>query len=204
MKRKATTILAAATLVTLSAPAWSQDIGVYVGGSIGQVEYRAACEGVTFPCDEKDTAWRVAAGYQFNRHLAVELGYANLGGPKSGGSLALTSTTVEATSDTEVTAWDLSAIGSVPLVDRLFAYGRAGIYRAEVEGSSSLSVSGVTTSSSSVNESNTGVILGIGLKYEFLRSLAVRAEWQRYFEIAGRDGSDVDVDVLSVGLLYRF
>jgi hypothetical protein len=32
----------------------------------------------------------------------------------------------------------------------------------------------------------------------------VRAEWHRYFDVKGEGGRDLDVDVLSVGLLYRF
>ena len=197
-------LLAMGLLLELSASAaWSQDQGAYLGASIGQVEYRDGCRRVSVRCDEKDSSWRVFGGYQFNRYLAVELGYADLGGPKSSGAVPLITTSVELDSDAEVTAWDLNVIGSYPLVDKLFAYGRAGLYRAEVEGFSSSTFNGVTTRSS-VSETSTGVILGIGLKYEFLRSLAVRAEWHRYFDVAGEGGSDIDIDVLSVGLLYRF
>jgi OOP family OmpA-OmpF porin len=197
-------------LALVTSSAWSQDRGAYLGASIGQAEYQDGCAGVTLPCDEKGTAWRVFGGYQYNRYLAVELGYADLGGPKSSGVVALTGGTAEFSADSKITAWDLSALGSFPVVDRLSAYGRAGIYRAEAEGTSNftttgtVTVNGATSGSRSVSETSTGVILGIGLKYEFLRSLAMRAEWHRYFEVGGEGGSDVDVDVLSVGLLYRF
>jgi OmpA-OmpF porin, OOP family len=207
---KSTLTAAGLLLVLSSAPAWSQDHGAYLGASIGAVNYRDACGGITIPCDEKDTSWRVAGGYQFSRYLAVELGYADLGGPKSNGTLTLTTGTATLDTDSKVSAWDLSVLGSLPLVERLFAYGRAGIYRAEVESTThftttgGVTVNGATSGTSRISETNTGMVLGIGLKYEFLRSLAVRAEWQRYFDLEGSGGTDIDADVLSVGLLYRF
>jgi opacity protein-like surface antigen len=54
-----------------------------------------------------------------------------------------------------------------------------------------------------IDRTSTGGIVGIGLNYALLRSLAVRAEWHRYFDVKG-ENIDVDIDVLSVGLLYRF
>src|SRR5262245_58273028 len=117
--------VAGVLLMMSTSPAWPQDSGVYLGASSGQVEYRGGCADRAVSCDEKDGGLRGFGGYQFNRHVAVELGYADLGGPRStvatGGSYPVYVIT-------EVTAWDLSALGSFSLRDRLFAYGRAGIY----------------------------------------------------------------------------
>jgi len=198
--------LAVAFLLALwSFPAWSQDTGVYLGASIGQADYRDACGDVNVSgCDKTDTSWRVFAGYHFSRYFAAELGYADLGGPKLNGVATFPSgSSAPVSASTDVTAWDLSAIGSFPVTDRLSAYGRGGIYRAEVDASGTVTINGVPSGTSSFSGSNTGAIFGIGLKYQFLRGLAVRAEWHRYFEVKG-DGADVDIDVLSVGLLYRF
>jgi OmpA-OmpF porin, OOP family len=188
-------ILAAAA----ACPAWSQETGAYLGASIGQVEHKEGCEGVSISCDQKDSSWRVFGGYQFNRNLAVELGYADLGESNASG----VQSGVNVSASAEVTAWDVSAIGSFPLLDKLFAYGRAGIYLADTEVSATGTLAGFSRSLSE-SESNTGLVLGLGLKYEFLRSFAVRAEWKRYFEVGGGEVGESDVDTLSVGVLYRF
>ena len=66
----------------------------YIGGTIGQAEYKDGCAGVG-GCDEKDTAWRILGGYQFNRYFAAELGYHNLGEASASAGA------------TEGTAWEL-------------------------------------------------------------------------------------------------
>src|SRR4030095_4152127 len=129
MKCTATIVAAGALAVSTAFPAWSQDKGVYLGASLGQVEHKEGCEGVTISCDQKDTSWRLFGGYQFNRHLAVELGYADLGGGKASG----VQSGVKVNATAEVAAFDVSAVGSLPIFDKLFAYGRAGVYYAETE-----------------------------------------------------------------------
>jgi opacity protein-like surface antigen len=50
------------------------------------------------------------------------------------------------------------------------------------------------------DDSETGITFGLGLRYDFTRNLGVRAEWQRYQEV----GDDLDVDVMSVGVIWKF
>jgi OmpA-OmpF porin, OOP family len=149
----------------------------YVGGSIGQSDFKDGCSGIA-DCDEKDTAWRILGGYQFNRHFAAELGYHNLGEVSAGGE------------SVEGTAWELVGIGAYPIVDKFSVYGKLGLYRGELEGAG-------------IDESNTDLTYGAGLQYDFLKNVGVRGEWQRYSKMGGGD-DETDVDVLSVGLVYRF
>jgi OOP family OmpA-OmpF porin len=181
-------VLGLASALAFSGPAAAQDMGFYIGGAIGQAEANGACDGISGPgisCDEKDTAWKVLGGYQFNRNLAVELGYANLGEVSASGA----GTTVTA----EATAWDLVAVGSLPLMDQLSVYGKIGLFRADVELSSN--VPGV-----SGDDSESGLTFGVGLRFDVMRNLGLRLEWQRYQEI----DDDTDVDVLSLGVIWRF
>jgi OOP family OmpA-OmpF porin len=185
--KAALAILGLTSAIGFAGPAAAQDMGFYVGGAFGQVEYQDFCEGISGPgisCDEKDTAWKILGGYQFNRNLAVELGYANLGEVSASGFGV--SATVEAT------AFDLVAVGSFPVVDKLSVYGKLGLFRADFEGRSSV---GAT-----LDESENGFTFGIGLRYDVMRNLGVRAEWQRYNEIDG----ELDADVLSIGVIWRF
>jgi OOP family OmpA-OmpF porin len=150
----------------------------YIGGTIGQAELKDACSGVG-DCDEKDTAWRILGGYQFNRYFAAEIGYHHLGEASAPGATL------------EATAWELVAVGAYPIVNQLSVYGKLGVYRGELE------VPGA-------EETNTDLTYGIGLQYDFLRNVGLRGEWQRYSKMGGGALVETDVDVLSVGVVYRF
>src|SRR5688572_20720454 len=147
---------------------------VYLGGTIGQAEYKDGGGG-----DDKDTAWRILGGYQFNRHFAAELGYHNLGEASAPAG------------STEATAWELVAVGAYPIVNQLSVYGKLGVYRGELEGPGA-------------EETNTDLTYGVGLQYDILRNVGVRGEWQRYNKLGGGALVETDVDVLSVGVVYRF
>ena len=55
------------------------------------------------------------------------------------------------------------------------------------------------------HEAKTGSSLTYGLGAEYLLGkLGARAEWQRYHNIDGGQRGETDVDVFSVGLLFRF
>jgi OOP family OmpA-OmpF porin len=151
---------------------------VYVGGTLGQADLKDACAGLS-DCDEKDTAWRILGGYQFNRYFAAELGYHDLGEASApGGAL-------------EANAWELVGIAAYPLVNQLSVYGKLGVYRGELEGAAG-------------KETNSDLTYGVGLQYDFLKNVGVRGEWQRYNKMGGGNVVETDVDVLSVGVVYRF
>jgi OOP family OmpA-OmpF porin len=151
---------------------------VYVGGTIGQAEYKDGCAGLT-DCDEKDTAWRILGGYQFNRYFAAELGYHDLGEVSAPAGAV------------EGTAWELVGIGAYPIVDKLSVYGKLGAYRGELE-------------APGAEETNSDLTYGVGLQYDVLKNVGVRGEWQRYNKMGGGAIDETDVDVLSVGVVYRF
>ena len=150
----------------------------YIGGTVGQSDYKDGCSGIA-DCDEKDTAWRILGGYQFNRYFAAELGYSDLGEASGAGA------TVEGK------AWEVVGIGSYPIVDKFSVYGKLGLYRGELKGPSG-------------EETNNDVTYGVGLQYDFLKNVGVRGEWQRYSKMGGGNIAETDVDVLSVGVVYRF
>jgi OOP family OmpA-OmpF porin len=151
---------------------------VYVGATIGEAELKDACAGVG-GCDEKDTAWRILGGYQFNRYFAAELGYHNLGEASAPAG------------KTEATAWELVGVARYPLTGEFSVYGKLGGYRGELE-------------APTAEETNTDFTYGVGLQYDILKNVGVRGEWQRYNKMGGGALVETDVDVLSVGVVYRF
>lgn len=200
MTHRLATIAVAALLAAAALPAWSQDSGAYLGASIGQARAKEFCDDSGgLSCDDKDTAWKVFGGYQFNRHFAVEVGYADLGEVGASGVVS----GVSVSGNIEATAFELMAVGSIPVRDRLSVYGKVGLYRAETERSLSGTLGTISVTDND-KETNTDLTFAFGVKFDITRNLGVRAEWQRYLDVGGGDIGEDDIDVLSVGLVYRF
>ena len=183
-------VLGFSAALAFTVPAAAQDAGFYAGLSLGQSKADDACTGVSGPgvsCDDKDTAWKILGGYQFNRNFAVELGYTDLG--------EVSATDGVDTVSIESTAFELVALGMMPIADKFSVYGKIGVYRGETDASAP----GI-----SISESNTDLTFGIGVRYDFTRNLGVRAEWQKYTDVGGGDIGEADVDVISVGVIWRF
>ena len=181
-----------AAAAVFGAPSYAQGMGVgYVGGSLGQSDVKDACDGLS-NCDDSDTAWKVFGGYQFTPSLAVEAGYTDLGevSAREGG----------ASLRAEATAWEVVGVGSIPVADRFSLYGKAGLYRAEIE----VRVRIAGLGSDSLDESNNDLTFGFGARYAVSDAVGVRAEWQRYSDVGGGDIEEGDIDVMSVGVLFRF
>jgi OmpA-OmpF porin, OOP family len=166
------------------------DSGWYVGGGIGQsqidVDLTDTAPGTTL--DDKDTSFRLFGGYQINRHFGVELGYSELG---------------EATGDEpgfgafrfEGKAWDLVAVGALPLANNFSLIGKLGFYNGDLDFSGG---------GERLSESNTDLTYAIGAQYDFNKNLGVRAEWQQYKSMGKKETlGESDVDVFGISVLYR-
>lgn len=195
MKMKKTTLAAALAVTTAFAgSAFAQrtpDAGWYAGLSIGQSEADGTCSGIVglnVSCDDKDTAWKIFGGYQINRTFAAEFGYTDLG--------EVTASVPGASAKVESTAWELVGIGALPVGERFSLYGKLGLYRAETE----FSATGLPR----IKEDNTDLTYGFGVRYDFARNFGVRAEWQRYSDVGGGQIGEDDIDVLSIGAIWRF
>lgn len=165
---------------------------LYVGGSLGFSQFKDICAIANVPCDDNDTAWRAFGGYQFNEYFALELGYGDLGAAT--GSGAPRSFSVESKE-----AWDLSGVFSFPVATRLSALLRLGAHRVRT------TVDQQGPAFGTLHEAKTGSGFSYGLGAEYsLGKLGVRAEWQRYDNVSGGTLGETDIDVISVGLLFRF
>jgi OOP family OmpA-OmpF porin len=179
-------LLAAVVAVPVAA---QPTTGLYAGASIGYSQFKDICDAVVpgVSCDDNDTAWRAFGGYQFNEYFALEFGFANLGESSgSGGPLFFT---VEAKE-----AYDLSALVSIPVANRLSLLLRLGAHRTRTT---------VEDTGVQLAKTGSGFTLGAGVEYS-LGKLGVRAEWQRYDNVATGTVAENDIDVLSVGVLFRF
>lgn len=194
--------VAVATAFAGSAFAQGKETGGYVGLGVGQAKAKDACEavsgaGFSSSCDDTATAWKIYGGYKFNRYLAAEAAYTDLGKTTATVTVPAAFGGGSVSNEVKSNAWELVAVGSYPIGTSGFApYGKAGFYRGESKGSGSVVVAG-TTVSASAKETNNDFTFGLGVRYDFLRNFGVRAEWQRY-------NADTDIDVFSVGFQYNF
>ena len=193
---KSRQLLAAIAALAAAAPALAQETGFYIGGALGQSSYRDACrdfdslvggtEGA-FNCISKEaTAAKAFAGWRFYRYLAAELSYIDYGEAKGQGSV--NGATVNATS--HVKAGGLSALGILPLGERLSMYGRLGLLQTKTRSHAS----GAATADAEHSELEMHV--GIGGLVQLGRGFALRLEFERV--------NDSKIDLSTLGVQYQF
>ena len=206
--------LAAATLVW-PAQAQASDAGWYVGASAGQAsaDYgsgdlatdlaRRGWDILDPSVDDSDTFWKAYVGYQLNRHVALEAGYAALGEVHTRyRALVPPSQVDELLQDTfEVhpylgAGWTASLVlRQVFAAETLAVYARAGIFvwEADIE----VDVVSGGTGAVSGDESGTDGMFGFGVEWQFHPAWSLRAEWERY-------KLNEWADVPSAGICWRF
>lgn len=181
-----------ASAAVFAAPAFAQ--GFYVGGHVGQASYADTCDEISGPgitCDDSDTGFKILGGYEFTPHLAVEVAYTDLGEVSARGP--------GGTFSAEATAFEVVGVGTLPLGNRFSLYGKAGIYRGDVD--ARLDTVLLTGSAS---DSNTDLTFGAGVRFDLTKQASLRVEWQRYASVGGDDTGEDDIDFLSVGVIFQF
>ena len=98
--------------------------------------------------------------------------------------------------DRDAKLWEFVGVGMWPVANALSVYGKLGGYYGKSELHSSVRPSG--------DDTNGGLTYGVGAQYDFMRQAAARVEWQRYDNVGGNAVGETDIDVLSVGLLWKF
>ena len=190
-------LLAAAGL-GLSSSVYAQSF--YAGVGVGQMTASDACNGAAaagFSCDDSDMSYRVYGGYQLNKNFAVELGYADLG-KVTGSGLVLG---IPATAEVKATAWDVVAVGLLPLNNNFTLFGKLGAASWNVDASVSALGSTLPVGSAS----GTDLTYGLGAQYDFSPAVGVRVEWQTYKNVGDENTTgQSDVDVVGASVLFKF
>ena len=216
MKRKAINVAVLSLMgctVMASPYALAEDSSFWYGGlNVGQsyakidetrITSDLATAGLTttaFKKDEKDLAYKLFGGYQFNRYLAVEGGYFNLG---QFGYTAKTTPAGTLDGTIKLQGLNLDLVGLWPFTEKFSAFGRLGMNYAQAK--DNFTRTGAVTLPTNANPSEKGsnYKAGLGLQYDFTRSLGMRAEAERY-RINDGVGNKGDINMLSLGLVYRF
>ena len=149
--------------------------------------------------DDSDVGYKLYGGYQFNRNFALEGGYFDLG------KFGFKSTTVPAgtfNGDIKLRGVNLDAVGILPLAEKFSAFGRVGVNYAEARDTFT-GTGAVTVLNPNPSKRDTNYKFGLGLQFAFTENVAMRLEAERY-RINDAVGNKGDVDLFSVGLVYRF
>lgn len=173
-------VLAAALFALPVLPAIAADNGFYLGASVGQANLKIDdLTNDVFPDDDfsgDDLAFKLIAGMRPLDWLGVEAAYVNFGEPED----TVVGTKLKADGD-GISAFAVGFLATGP-VD-LFA--KVGL------------ISWDSKISGSFDDDGTDLAYGAGAQFRVL-GLSIRAEYEKF------DISDVDLDMISVGLTYTF
>ncbi len=149
--------------------------------------------------DNRSTGGKLFAGYQLSRNFALEGGYFNLG--RFGYQAALTPAG-SVDGKIRLQGVNLDLVGSLPLSERVSVFGRVGAAYAQARDHFS-STGAVHAVDPDPRKNAVNVKFGAGLQYDVSDNLSMRAEAERY-RINDAVGNKGDIDLYSVGLVYRF
>jgi len=189
---------AMASALVLSTPAtagfFDLTLAPYLGASVGQSSSDISCPaGDT--CDDSDTAWKIFGGMEMNEYISMEVGYVDLGKVHYDGALS-------GTRYTNGMIMDVVGTYSINPSFTLMAKGGLNILNAEVNGTIA------QTYNNNTGDTDVAWSFGLGAQYNLTPAVGLRLEWERFFQVGspptnGGTG-EVDVDLLSAGLVYKF
>lgn len=194
-------VLAMAVSVSASAQAVKSNPNVYVGlegGFAANASSVDSIEGYRTTSETKNVGFvRGAVGYHFTPNWALEIGYFGTGDFKREQTAG-----VDRFADKyKASGADLVGIykftGGVPGL-----YLKAGVSYAEVSGERVRTTAGIKTGAYSGSMSGMGYLLGLGYEYDFNQNWSANAGYTRYQRVGS--ATDVNVNVLSAGVKYRF
>lgn len=182
-------------------------IGVNLGQSAANIDgdnIRANLENSGFDVnalnqDRRDLGYKLYAGYKFSQYFALEGGYFDLG---SFGFNTNTLPVSDYAGNTELTGWNLDLVGILPISERWSALARVGVTRNDTK--TRFSSNGlINTAANNQDDSYSKHKFGLGVQYNISDAFTVRLEAERYRmdDLVGNNG---DLDLYSLGLVYRF
>lgn len=201
------TLLSTAVLAQTPSPSY-----YYGGVAVGQSQSRldeaeltrnqlGGDPGITATdTDERDTAYKAFLGYQFNRFVALEGGYFDLG---EGRFTTNTTTPLGSLSGALKTrGWNLDLVGTLPMTPKWSLLGRIGAQHAKTKAEYS-GTGLVLPATPDASKSQTNYKYGAGLQYEITPAVLVRGEWERY-RVSNVAGGHHGVNVASLSLVFPF
>jgi opacity protein-like surface antigen len=90
--------------------------------------------------------------------------------------------------------------GTIPFTQQLAAYGKAGVFRWDVDSRAT-----VGAASAGTDDKGNDFTHGAGIKHDFTRNLAGRLEFQRYNNVGETNTTgQTDVNLWTLGVMFKF
>lgn len=154
--------------------------------------------------DNRHLGYKFFGGYQFNKNLAIEAGYFDLGQFGYTATIVPPSTLVGTqTGKIKIKGLNLDVLGILPLNDQYSIFGRVGMNYAQAKDTFTSTGAAPAFANSNPSKNAINYKLGVGVQYDFTKAFGLRAEAERY-RINDAIGNTGDVDFFSLGLIYRF
>jgi OOP family OmpA-OmpF porin len=177
--------------------------------------------------DDSMTAWGAQVGFRFNKWVAAEVGYVDLGellytmnGTISGNYAYICecedATVVNRALDgnfersVQVTSAGITAaaLGMFPIGPRFDLHVRGGVYYADTRVTNRLRYIEPSDTFNllhgRVDASETELFAGLGAAWNINESFALRVEYQKFFDVGDdQKNGESDVDVLNLALLFK-
>ncbi len=167
----------------------------YIFGDVGQGKMELD-DGDDSKLSKTATSYSIGAGYDFNKFLAVEVAYRDLGDVTDRGIEFDNVGEYSYVDKYTTTALQASVVGKLPISDEFNVYGRVGLASLDVEYTSTVSYE---NGSDTGSVSKTRALFGIGASFDVTSQLAVRAEYNQYAK-----WGDLKLSALTVGAVYKF
>jgi OOP family OmpA-OmpF porin len=170
--------------------------GWFYGISLSRPDMQFEIPGIVFSGRE-DTSYRISAGYKFTPSWKAELNFLGISKPSLTSNLLYGAGTPEGNGR----GLQLVGTGTLPVTEKFGLYGKLGALHSSLESSCATNI--LTCAAA---DRSTDLSYGVGLRYDFTKTVSVSGEWQRFRHFGGRDivTGDLDKDFFSVGMGFKF
>ena len=144
-----------------------------------------------------DAGYRLKLGYQYSRYLSVEGQFVDFG--RAPGDIFASPGNLASAFRSQGQGMGVDTVATLPWRSFSF-YGRLGAYR----GDSHNAFAAYSTSLLGDSSRGTRWRYGLGVRYDFTKALGIKAEVERYSPLGTPLDAQVETDLISVGLSWRF
>jgi hypothetical protein len=209
-------------------PAYNQSrVGPYAVGSVGTTSYTgdqeatedflldlltqgSPAQNLEVSTDDSGIGYQAQFGYRFHRYIAAEIGLVQFGDLKTDASGDVDYDSVgvfeSATAKFKYNASGvlMSAVGVLPLGEKVELLGRVGYMFANAERDVSIAVEGETVGSGRFNDDTGEVVYGVGVAFYINQAYALRLDYQLADKVGSSSVGEEDLNFLALGLQVRF
>lgn len=145
-----------------------------------------------------DAGFRLKLGYQYSRYLSVEGQFVDFG--RAPGDVFASPANLASAFRSQGQGMGVDTVATLPWRSFSF-YGRLGAYRGD---SHNAFAAYSTSLLGDATARGTRWRYGLGMRYDFTKSLGIKAEVERYSPLGTPLDAQVETDLISVGLSWRF